>query len=769
MCHPAKRPAAVSALLACGVLAACGAPTEAPPSIEQSPVRPAGIDTAPVSIRLPELLPVAEVDRDTAAIDFADLTNPYLLGSGWSLEPTLGAAWGIGGESDLTFHAISAGEIKLRIRCAPFEYPGAPRQFMEVLLNGEPVERVRLWNMMRTYEVVLPAEQLRFGVNELDLLYEHSAIPADVVDGSEDNRRLAVFFEGFEFGDGLAPGEPEASSDGTLLHLPFGSRVSYYLELGEASAVRIGSTELWGESEQTSGGSWRLRIESQAEESEMQTVDLEPGRLAAPLEVVLPTERTGQRTRVSLSALSGATGRNDALGLTLDLPEVISEDEDLLGWLSRPSVPTADGRESSERPNVLIYMIDTLRADHVGVYGYEYPTSPNIDALAGEATLFRRGIAQSSWTKPSVVSIFTGLHPQLHGVNGRKDALAREAVTLAELLWEGGYETAAIYTNGTLSHMGLGQGFSHFQHLREKKDRAIHRLSDELHEEAVTWLDQRDPERPFLLYLHSTDPHAPFTPPPGYLEQIGRQVSDPDAGLIEEVLALRRNVLDEQLRDDLTALYDAEIAFNDENFGDLLKELEARDLLESTMIIVVSDHGEEFFEHRWWHHGKTLYQEQLAVPLIIRFPGGIGAGIVVEELAQHIDLLPTILDVAGINSDLELPGRSLLPLLESPASSGRVQVVSYVNMGDRMAESITTDDGKLILHHYDLGRGRLLFDLAADPDEQRNLVATNPVLAGYLRATLRALQLTRENRLSPEVGEQDEELTERLRALGYLD
>ena len=665
MRHPSPWPVAItgSTLVACLALAGCSG--EPPlPEVAASPfVGPAGAETPEHSVRLAGLLSLADIESETTTIDFAALDDGSFLGGGWSLEPTLGQAWGTGAGSSLTFHMIPPRELEIEIRCAPFHFPGSDRQVIEVEVNGRAVERIELWRMMRSYSIRVPADALRFGANELDLRYSFSASPAAVLEDSDDGRQLAVLFERLSFnGGGTAARAPQSSSDGTRLYLPFAGRVSYFLPLGPDSRLRLAGVAGWSEGgEGAAEGDWRLRLEATVDEGEsLRIADLGPEQLGGPIEMELPSTSSRQLTRVSLAAFGSTATSREGFGLVLDLPEVLSDDPALAEFLS-PAAPAVDlpAADARQRSNVLIYMIDTLRADHLGSYGYERATSPRIDAFAADATRFEKAIAQASWTKPSVVSIFTGLNPQLHGVNGRKDALAGEALTIAETLWEAGYDTAAIYTNGNLSHMGMGQGFKHYQHLREGTHRGIHQPSDRLHDEALRWLSRRDRAKPFFLYLHSTDPHSPYTPPEGYLERVGETVADPDVGLIENVRELKRDVLDESVRNDLVSLYDAEIAFNDEQFGRLIDELVRQGLYDSTMILVVSDHGEEFFDHGWWQHGKTLYQEQLGVPLVIRFPGGEGAGRVVGEIAQHIDLFPTILDVAGVPAPVALPGRSL--------------------------------------------------------------------------------------------------------------
>lgn len=773
------------ALVLLGLTAGCDSSVSLPPP-EQSPqVHPATSEQAPFSARLAEILPLADVETETRRIDFAALTDLSPLGSGWALEPTLGQGWGTGSRSELSFTVMPVRNLTLSLRCAPFHFAGSPRQFLTLRVNGHEVERLRLWNMMRGYTLEIPAEVLEFGPNELEFEYAHSSVPAEVLEDSDDGRHLAVLFELIRLGpkETSIAEPPTASADGTRLDLPFSTRVSYFLELGTDSRLRIGSVELLdglrgdglngdGPSRERPGrdeAEWRLRLEAQVDGSDLvERVDLAPGQLDTPIEMVLPVLSTGQRARVSLAAYTSDPSPAGSAGLRLDLPEVISFDEALAArWTGSDGTEAAPAATS--QPNVLVYMIDTLRADHLGSYGYERPTSPEIDAFAADATLFRNVVAQAPWTKPAVASILTGLNPQLHGVNRRKDALSPKAVTLAEELWEDGYDTAAIYTNGNLSHMGLGQGYAHYKHLRERDSRDIHVLSDQLNVEAFEWLRRRDRSKPFFLYLHATDPHSPYTPTQESLDRLGVEVDDLDAGLIDNVKNLRRNVVNEQQLADLIALYDAEISFNDQSFGELLDELGRQGLLDSTLIVLVSDHGEEFFDHGWWQHGKTLFQEQLGVPLIMRFPGGEGAGRVVDSLAQQVDVFPTVLDVAGITPRESLPGRSLRPLAQGDTWATPPNAISYLDLDNRTAQSVRASIGKLILHHFDVGLDELLFDPQLDPGELENLIAERPVLAGYLRTALRAFDLAQEIRLTPERGEFDAELTERLKALGYLN
>lgn len=290
------------------------------------------------------------------------------------------------------------------------------------------------------------------------------------------------------------------------------------------------------------------------------------------------------------------------------------------------------------------------------------------------------------------------------------------------------------------------------------------------------WLDEHGDSGPFFLYVHTIDPHAPYDPPPPFRRDFAPDVPDdivhqPNL-LLPDVRAGRLEVK-EALVAEMRALYDAEIAANDAAFGDLLAALRERGLYEGSLITLLSDHGEEFYEHGNFEHGKTLFDESLRVPLILKLPAGAGAGRV-PEAAQHVDLLPTLLDLLGVAAPAGLDGRSLLGTVaarlrgETPEPSP--PIFAYLHLDGAPRASVHRGHYKL-MHRLD--RGELvaprLFDLARDPGETRNLSRERPALARQLAALLRhRLEAAEEHGLEPERAVIDEETRRRLEALGYL-
>jgi len=418
------------------------------------------------------------------------------------------------------------------------------------------------------------------------------------------------------------------------------------------------------------------------------------------------------------------------------------------------------------RPHVFIYLVDTLRVDHLGCYGYRKPVSPHIDAFAREASVFR-GVAPSSWTKASVASLFTGLSPIAHGAQDRGDTLTSDATTLAELLGAAGYRTYALYANTWVSEaFGLDQGFG--------ERRLLIGPSDRLNRALFGWLGNTRRDDRLFVYVHTIDPHAPYAPAAGFRARFAaapRPLERASITWLEDLATRGRRgeAIPASLVEEITALYDAEIAFNDLQFGLFVEELKRRSLYDDSLILFTSDHGEEFFEHGGVSHGQTLYAEVLDIPIIIKWPRGAAAPAGSRgSPARLIDVLPTILDCLGLPRPSGVEGRSLLkpPPGNGPAGGGRV--FSYLDLDTRQVQSVTEGAWKLIrrgaedetqptLELYDLERG-----------ERADLRQRHPVMAAYLLSQLENEAARHPRRPPPPQAVLSDEVTEEVRALGYL-
>jgi arylsulfatase A-like enzyme len=442
------------------------------------------------------------------------------------------------------------------------------------------------------------------------------------------------------------------------------------------------------------------------------------------------------------------------------------------------ATPPAAGSAAArvERANLVLYVVDTLRADHLGCYGHGRPTSPRLDEFAREGVRFAEARAQSSWTKPAMATILTGLHPVTHGAERRAQGIAPEARTLAERLSEAGYETAMFTTNPTVvEKFGFGRGFDRFEYVHQLQGRKRRSVdSAAIHRAAVAWLDARvEPKRPFFLVVHTLDPHDPYRPQEPYRSRFAPGVDVASAccfrgerleSLSAEKAAIRRR--------DSMALYDGEIAQNDESFGRLVDELRARGLLERSAVVFTSDHGEEFHEHGGWRHAESLFEEVLRVPLVVRLPGGAPAGAVVQDPADQIDLAPTLLELAGVAAAPELPGASLLPAISGGEAPPR-ESLAWLRHPAFDVAAIRDGDWKWLRHE---GTQRAatgepaeaLYDLAADPGERVNLLEAEPDRRRALELRVKEARARLTRRESAREVEIDPELDRELRALGYL-
>ena len=455
------------------------------------------------------------------------------------------------------------------------------------------------------------------------------------------------------------------------------------------------------------------------------------------------------------------------------------------------------------RPSLIIlFVFDALRPDHLGCYGYHRETSPRIDAFASDSVVFREAISQSSLSAPSYMSIFTSLNPAVHLVNNPNPwepdlytRLADEIATFPEALQRHGWKTVGLHGGGVVSPMlGFGRGFDsyrpdfffNFSTPYFQPDRVLDRI-DRLLEET------REGDDPLFLFLMHLICHAPYIHGPReintrFLENpveglpVDRDgllpYEDPAWGPYDEMSFWRDFDLDDpEHLEHLIALYDGSIYYADQIFGRLIDKLVRKGLYEDSLIILTSDHGQEFYEHGGTQHGR-MFVEHLQVPLIVKFPGNAFAGRVINDPARLIDIHPTIFGVLGIEIDHPIQGLSLLPLLDGQGDYD--PVISSYNLLYQGPDTIELDvyirlvsDGYAYSNFPTDDREEFLFDIEQDPREQVNLVETDPETAERMRglasenlAGNRAFRLAIDQGKSAP-GEPDEELRRAMKALGY--
>ena len=449
------------------------------------------------------------------------------------------------------------------------------------------------------------------------------------------------------------------------------------------------------------------------------------------------------------------------------------------------------------RPNVLLVSIDSLRADHVGAYGYARDTSPAIDALARGGVLFENAISSAPWTVPAHMTLLTGLPPEVHDVVTVRQKLSPDAVTLAEVLQDAGYATAAFVSGPTvMAHYGFGQGFASYDESmveRRPKLAGAAVSSPGLVDLVSGWLDRwstAETREPFFVFLHMWDVHYDYVPPREYVERFDPGYDgDLDVRRFETNERLHRGMAPRDLRH-LIALYDGEIRFTDDHLARLVAKLRTLGVLDDTIVVVTSDHGEEFFEHGAKGHAKTLYDEVLRVPLVVRYPRRVAPAQRVTQQVRLMDVAPTILGLAGVTapegfgaSDVAPEHRfaDVSPYLAGPASPpfpGLPAFSSNLWLSGKQ-HAVRTADAKLIRYEPALPLrpplpsrvGTEVFDLALDPGERTNLFSTetaplflatlDPLLASWRSDTGRQTKLALARKPDPQAAA-------RLRALGYL-
>ncbi len=443
---------------------------------------------------------------------------------------------------------------------------------------------------------------------------------------------------------------------------------------------------------------------------------------------------------------------------------------DLMFWRK----PRVRPQNLEGRKNVILVSLDTVRADHLHYMGYQRETSPTLDRLAREGVYFTNCISQAPWTTPSHFSILTSTYPTTHGANQPVQNKSRRwnvrLPTMAEILVERGYSAVAFTGRGSISaEYGFLKGFDFYN--ETKRDDATGGDVEGVTAKAVRWL-RRNKSRTFFLFFHTYEPHAPYDD--------DHYVAD--AGQLSAV-------------EEKIARYDGDIRRADAYLGKLIEALEELSLLDDTLLVVTSDHGEELDEARWdteWTHGHSLYDELLEVPLIFHGLGGDDQGVRVDHQVRSIDVLPTILDDLGISgADSTFQGESLRGMIEGTLREPLPAYSEATTYGTER-ESLRSGGYKYI-HRRSYGRliysdslglrmtpVHELYDLDQDPGETRNLAPENTAKVEEMIAVIGSVFPERGDLESASAGKEDAseplldlnqspELLETLRSLGYID
>ncbi len=429
-------------------------------------------------------------------------------------------------------------------------------------------------------------------------------------------------------------------------------------------------------------------------------------------------------------------------------------------WSPEPLVQPSPKPGPESRPPVVIYLVDTLRADRLSCYGYQRQLTPGLDEFARDAVLYEQAMATSPWTLPSVASVLSGRSAQGHTVQDYADGLADEIPTLQGSLKEAGYRCGAFVANPLVRADNLGRSFDSFVP-------SSGAAGDQLQQSFWQW--QGEPsEQTFLAYLHSMEPHAPYAPHP--------EMAKKWAGEVKRNWAQLEGGAPESVAQPLSQLYDAEVATADLHFSRFMTEMKARGLYDKALIIVVSDHGEELFDHGGLGHMHSLYQELIRVPLLVKFPRSRGGGSRVSTPVSLCDLFPTVLFELGLPGPEGLEGIALQNLSEElrplyfQIKAGPDVALAKEATAPWLDEAYGVRWGSWVLARTLAGRKYSreplrLNQLEQDPQERKNLAYEQPQQTRFLEALITA-HLRRRSQSGPE---SDPNQTRRaLESLQYL-
>jgi len=464
--------------------------------------------------------------------------------------------------------------------------------------------------------------------------------------------------------------------------------------------------------------------------------------------------------------------------------------EEVIDSWDASDVPVVSQRSWPVPETILLVMIDTLRADVVGAYGSTRGLTPNLDEFAERAAVFENAYGTASWTRPSVASMLTGRYPTSHTAVSKFDTLPEEALLLTEVLestrstWSFGITTNAIIS----PNFGFGQGYDRYGPVEGAERR---RYPDDkiglvpgvaVSEKTISLLadERRAAAESTFAFVQYIDPHVPYYPNPGFIKE-----PMPDGAYsgsrhdIQRMVADGENAWTKRNIARLRYLYDGEVAYADHAFGELMGGLKQLGLYDGALIVVVSDHGEAFWEHGMQGHGKTLYEEEIRVPLMIKLPGAeSGSMLRIGQAVSILDITPTILDAVMLIPAAEIEGRSLLPLISGEFRNGRLAYVfaELHFMENNSVAMVRHGAMKLVATYLQDQNTTLLelFNLDMDPGETNNLISDDGFerqrneLVGALSAWESYVQDRALTRHRTELSEMDGTSINELKGLGYI-
>ncbi|MFB0518829.1 MAG: sulfatase, partial [Acidobacteriota bacterium] len=645
----------------------------------------------------------ASLKEQTLFIDFGSLGFRKYLTENWGFDEQLPdgrtVVWALEGGSTLWFEMISLQDIAASLLCKAMPYEGEPFQSLKVIVNDKPIIILNLTSSFKQYRIYIPSSLLRQGVNYLQFVPKYAIAPRMVYEGSKDSRKLSVCFDylllkpiewhekGFRFDLSPTsmdkkpiPEKKKEASEAELWRMGLWER-SYYLKIPPHSRLKYNLGFASKEYDPISPFKISIAIsEKEGKEKLLRSLSFDRKALKSPKRLAEETiDLSPYWNKVVKLTLRFFLDETSSLNPTCRIyfhPRIVKDITKAKKVSSerklarRAESQLQEIRRACAGSNVLIFVMDAAQPFHMSAYGYHRKTTPNIDGVGKDGTIFLNGYCQAVYTLASTASLMTGLYPNVHYVLFGNDKLNNNATTMAEVFQNSGYQTAAFVAMGNASSdFGFRQGFDYFYE-SFKQENYTAQAKDFL-PALLPWLEERRSD-PFFLYVHFREPHSLIDPPPPFTDMFDKDYQgsvdprkDRERIMYHEIEMTPRDLYH------IRATYDASICYVDSVIGKIIDKLKSCGLYNRTIIIILADHGEALWEHEFFGHNVHVYNEISRIPFIIKLPSTVSIkDINNEALTQTIDLFPTLVDVLQLSPhNAVLQGKSLLPLMAGNTNS----------------------------------------------------------------------------------------------------
>jgi choline-sulfatase len=727
---------------------------------------------------------------ETQEIDFGTEDNrdaKYLL-EGWGKPESNKAKktsfrWAIGNESTILVYFTDTTEKVATLKCRPFNIPNHPHQVGSIYINGKFSQTIE-FTKLEEYSFRIPSDTISYGSNRITFKWKYARSPKDFGVGKE-TRNLALQFFDLSFLDenGIADSyrggkkiSPRNDKREAIIPVPPGGILEYYVDLPDGPILKF---IIFADGKITDES--KVDVAVYNEEGENNISSFAVGDAYHKCEYKLKLTQFEKET-VKI-VFSNCIDNNPNSVVFWVNPVIYSNSKKVLPsyWkIEKKSIVKDSPKKIIRRgksPHIFIYLIDTLRADHLSCYGYEKTTTPFIDVFSKDGIVFRNCFASASWTKPTVGSILTGLYPNKHRAERKDDRLSSEVLMLAEILKSMGYSTIHLTANGHITKaFNFDQGVDFY-----KLSETWHNSSEIINSNFFDLIDSTPDllEKSIFAYLHTVDPHDPYTPRAPFLK-LKKAIEDADK--YSHWARIRKKIenhnLTEEGLDFIVSLYDCEILQNDFFFGKFIDYLKQKGIYEDSIIVLTSDHGEQFYEHGGYFHGSSIYNEEIRVPLIIKFPNNEFFGFQSDFFVSQVDILPTILEYLGVNIPQEIDGISLFHQLKNGDSERTIFVKENVEKFNFVGFIYSLDKTKQIIKYkdefYTTVSNHEMYNLKNDFHESNNLLKNiGPFYSGSLKyktdcflENMERSALTKEEKV--DYKKIDPETIRALKALGYI-